>query len=86
MKLTETNIDRKRAAVRSRYPTASAEFDYGGIWSVWDMSREEQKRLDGLSDHGSGRGLFGLGASEAAAWTSAVRIIEAREGRRLPLT
>jgi hypothetical protein len=72
--------------VRSRYPHASAEQESTGEWSVWDISHDERKRLN--DEHWPEtfrRGLFGLGRTEAEAWADAVRKIEQREGRRLPV-
>ena len=72
--------------VRSRYPHASAEKEGTGEWSVWDITHEERKRLDEAHwpvTHA--RGLFGMGRTEAEAWADAVRRIEGREGRKLPV-
>ena len=72
--------------VRSRYPHASAEQESTGEWDVWDISHDERKRLDEKYwPQTFGRGLFGLGRTEAEAWADAVRTIEQREGRRLPV-
>ena len=77
-----TNKDK----VRSRYPHASAEQESTGEWGVWDISHDERKRLNEAHwPKTFGRGLFGLGKTEAAAWADAVRTIELREGRRLPV-
>lgn len=77
-----TNKDK----VRSRYPHASAEQESTGEWGVWDISHDERKRLNEKHwPETFGRGLFGLGKTEAAAWADAVRTIELREGRRLPV-
>lgn len=77
-----TNKDK----VRSRYPHASAEQESTGEWGVWDISDDERKRLNEERwPKTFGRGLFGLGKTEAAAWADAVRTIELREGRRLPV-
>lgn len=77
-----TNKDK----VQSRYPHASAEQESTGEWGVWDISLDEMKRLN--EKHWPktfSRGLFGLGRTEAEAWADAVRNIEQREGRRLPV-
>lgn len=70
--------------VKSRYPHASAEQESTGEWGVWDISHEERKLLNEKHwPETFGRGLFGLGLTEAEAWADAVRTIEQREGRRL---
>ena len=75
-----TNEDK----VRTRYPHASAELDGWNVWSVWDVSRDEQQRLNDLHYPDTfSRGLFGIGDSEAEAWANAVSVIECREGRKL---
>ena len=80
--LTMTNKDK----VRSRYQHASAEQESTGEWGVWDISHDERKRLnEKFWPETFGRGLFGLGRTEAEAWANAVRTIEQREGRRLPV-
>lgn len=72
--------------VKSRYPHASAEQERTSEWSVWDISNDEQKRLsDKHWPETIGRGLFGIGRTEAEAWAYAVRKIECREGRLLPV-
>lgn len=72
--------------VRSRYPHACAEQESTGEWGVWDISHDERKRLNEARwPKTFGRGLFGLGKTEAEAWADAVRTIELREGRRLPV-
>ncbi|OQA30437.1 MAG: hypothetical protein BWY57_02842 [Betaproteobacteria bacterium ADurb.Bin341] len=72
--------------VRSRYPHACAEQESTGEWGVWDISDDERKRLNEERwPKTFGRGLFGLGKTEAEAWADAVRTIELREGRRLPV-
>jgi len=77
-----TNKDK----VRSRYQHASAEQESTGEWGVWDISHDERKRLnEKFWPETFGRGLFGLGRTEAEAWADAVRTIEQREGRRLPV-
>ena len=77
-----TNQDK----VRSRYPHASAEQGSTGEWGVWDISCDERKRLNEKHwPETFGRGLFGLGMTEAEAWADAVRTIEQREGRQLPV-
>lgn len=65
--------------VRSRYPNASAEQERTGEWRVWDINRDERKRFN------TTRGLFGLGRTEEEAWADAVRVIECREGIKLPI-
>lgn len=73
--------------VRSRYPHASAEQERTGEWGIWDISHDERKRLNEAHwPETFGRGLFGLGMTEAEAWADAVRTIEQREGRRLPVS
>lgn len=70
--------------LRSRYPHASAEQERTGEWGVWDISHDERKRLNEKHWPATfGRGLFGLGRTEAEAWADAVRKIEQREGMRL---
>lgn len=77
-----TNQDK----VRSRYPYASAEQERADTWCVWDISRNQQKRLNEKHwPETYGCGLFGLGRTESEAWADAVRTIEQREGRKLPL-
>ena len=80
-----TNQDK----VRSRYQHASAEQEGAAewpTWCVWDISHDERKRLNEAHwPETFGRGLFGLGKTEAEAWADAVRKIEQREGRRLPV-
>lgn len=77
-----TNQDK----VRSRYPRASAEQESTGEWGVWDISHDERKRLNEKHwPQTFGRGLLGLGGTEAEAWTAAVRTIERLEGRKLPV-
>jgi len=77
-----TNQDK----VRSRYPHASAEQGSTGVWSVWDISHIERERLNEKHRPETfGRGLFGLGKTEAEAWADAVRAIEQREGKGLPV-
>jgi len=72
----DTNKDK----VRSRYQHASAEQESTGEWGVWDISHDERKRLnEKFWPETFGRGLFGLGRTEAEAWANAVRTIEQRE-------
>lgn len=67
---------------RSRYPHASAEQETTGEWGVWDMDREEQKRVqEKFWPEVYTRGLFGIGYTEEEAWAEAVRALERREGR-----
>ena len=78
----DTNKDK----VRSRYKHASAEQERTGAWGVWDISHDERKRLnEKFWPETFGRGLLGFGRTEAEAWANAVRTIELREGRRLPV-
>ncbi len=75
-----------RDKVLGYYPHASAERESTGEWGVWDISRNEQKRLD--EKHWPlkfGRVLFGLGKTEAEAWADAVQTIEQKWGRRIPV-
>ena len=72
--------DELRNKVRSRYPRASAEREGNHdwpTWCVWNISRDEQKRLNKQHyPETYGRGLFGLGKTENEAWADAVRTIE----------
>lgn len=77
-----TNEDK----VRSRFPNAVAEYGPFAIWTVWDISPAERKRLDEKHwPEKVGRMVCGLGDTEADAWRDAVRAIENREGIQLPV-
>jgi hypothetical protein len=74
--------------VRSRHPKAVIErLGYGSAqYCVWDVSREERSRLSRVYwPTVYTRALLGFGATTEEAWESAVRDIERREGRRLPI-
>ena len=71
--------------VQRRYPYACAEAENSpGEWCIWDISRERQRQLDLKHfPERHGRGLYGVGETEAKAWADAVRTIEQMEGRKL---
>ena len=86
IKLGKETMTKTKDKVLSRYPHASAEYDsYFDMWTVYDTSEEERKRLDDVYwPHRHSRGVWGHGVTERKAWANAARAIEAREGRKLP--
>ena len=72
--------------VKSRYPKACSEQEDHNIWSIWDISRYEREPLSEKHWYRyRSRMLLGLGSTEDEAWANAVREIEWREGRKLPI-